>query len=307
MSEQPSRQRAVSHGPVHATYSPNPAIATRVATPLLDLITRESLDQDYQHVAERRAATTPAAPTGRGRGRGSGLTIAVVLVFGLLVAIAAVQTSRNASIDSASKDQLISRIDTRRSAVAALQKQIGALHTSTTRQENEYGDLGRQLSGADATQKTLLAATGWAAAHGPGVRVRIDDAPNGGSDGEVRDSDLAGLVNGLFQAGATAISVNGQRVTALSSLRNSGTVVRINDVSLSPPYTVLALGDTDTLQAKFAQSTSGIRLRNVTRTYGMPFSMQNVKNLSVPAAPSAMLVLRHARADRGPMMDKEMQ
>jgi len=273
----------------------------RAVMPLLELITRESLDGDYQHVAERRAQEK-AVPTNRSR---TPLTVAVVLLFGLLVAVAAVQTSRNAPVDTESKDQLISRINTSRASVADLQKQIGDLRASNTREEARDGDLGHRLSQTTAAQDTLLAETGWGAVGGAGVRVRIDDAPSGSNLGEVRDSDLSGLINGLWQAGATAISVNGQRVTALSAPRNSGTVIRMNGISLSPPYTVLALGDTDTLQAKFAQTTSGIRLNSVIRTYGMPFSMHNETGLKLPSASSATLVLRHASTDRGLMSKKE--
>jgi len=287
-------------GPAHVSYAPPPGY-NRAVMPLLELITRQSLDEDYQHVAERRVQEK-AAPVNRSR---TPLTVAVVLVFGLLVAVAAVQTSRNAPIDTESKDELISQINSRRDSVADQQKRIAALRASNTRDDGRYGALGHRLSQVTTTQKTLLAETGWGAVSGDGVRVKIDDAPSGNSSGQVRDSDLTGLVNGLWQAGATAVSVNGQRVTALSALRNSGTVVRINGVSLSPPYTVLALGDTRTLQAKFAQSTSGMRLNSITRTYGMPFSMENETGLRLPSAPSSRLVLRHASTDRGLTSKKE--
>jgi uncharacterized protein YlxW (UPF0749 family) len=310
--------RRPPYGPVHATYSPRPGY-NRGAIPLLDLITQQSLDEDYLHVAERRRAEEAAAAdagetagpmageTRARAGRRRWLTLAVVLAFGLIVTVAAVQTSRNASVENASKDQLISRIDARRHSLAALQQQIADLRESNTRQDAAYGDLGRELSSVTGTQQALLATTGWKAVSGEGVRARLDDAPGGSSDGQVRDSDLAGLVNGLLQAGATAVSVNGQRVTNLSSLRNTASAVRINGISLSPPYTVVALGDTDTMQARFAQTTSGMRLRNLVRTFGMPFTMDNDSNLTVPAAPRSMLALRHARTDHGPMQDKEMQ
>jgi len=287
MSERPSQARA----------------AELRAVPLLDLITRQSLDEDYQHVAERRVHRDDA-PAARGRGR-TVLTIAAVVVFGLLVAVAAVQTSRNSSVAHASREQLLERIDARHATVAALQKQIARLRTITTDQESRYGDLGRSLNTATTTRRNLAARTGWGPVSVYGVRARVEDAPSGASDGEVRDSDLAGLVNGLWQAGATAIAVNGQRVTTLSALRNSGTVIRINDVSLSSPYNVLALGDTDTLQAKFAQSTSGVRFESLTRTYGMPYTMDNAQDLTLPAAPSWMLALRHTSTDHGAMTEEE--
>lgn len=282
---------STAHGPVRPPLD-------RATLPLLDLITRQSLDEDYQHVAERRGAEArargaeAAAPRDRTR---TALTVAVVLVFGLLVAVAAVQTSRNASVNNASKDQLIERITARRASVAHEQKQIGALRSANTADESTYGDIVRRLSGISATERTLAARTGWGAVSGDGVRAVLDDAPSGG-DGKVRDSDIAGLVNGLFQAGARAVSVNRQRVTALSALRNSGTVVRINDISLSPPYTVLAVGDERTMQARFAQSTSGIRLQDLTRQFGMSFTMHDEKGITVPAASASMLALRHARA-----------
>jgi len=276
--------------PHHLVEHPAGPLPPRVAIPLLELITRESLDEDYQHVAERRSGD--AAPASRTR---SVLTIAAVLVFGLLVTVAAVQTSRNASVDNESKDQLIARIGQRRAAVAGLQREMAKLRAEDNTADAAYGLLGRELGAATTARRALQASAGWAAVRGAGVRVTIDDAPGGGQEGEVRDSDLAGLVNGLWRAGATAIAVDGQRVTALSALRNTGTVVRMNDVSLSPPYTILALGDTRTLQARFAQTTSGVRLRDLTRQFGMPFTMQNEQSLLIPAAPSSMMSLRHAR------------
>jgi uncharacterized protein YlxW (UPF0749 family) len=292
----------MSH-PHHVAEHPPGPLPARVAIPLLDLITRESLDEDYQHVAERRSGE--AAPASRTR---SVLTVAAVLVFGLLVTIAAVQTSRNAPVDSEGKDQLIARIGQRRAAVARLQNQIAALRAANTKSDATYGLLGRELSAANTTRQALLANAGWAAVTGAGVRVMISDAPNGGEDGQVRASDLAGLVNGLWRAGATAIAINGQRVTALSALHNTGTVVRMNDNrAMSSPYIVLALGDTRTLQARFAQTTSGARLRDLTRQFGMGFAMQNEKTLVAPAAPSSMMELRHARAGHAqePKSEKE--
>ncbi len=68
----------------------------RANTPLLTLITQQSLDEDYQHVAERRAAENGGAPPPRRRPtRTAGI---VVAVFGLLVTVAAVQTSEQEGV-----------------------------------------------------------------------------------------------------------------------------------------------------------------------------------------------------------------
>src|SRR6478735_1217875 len=94
--------------------------------PLLALITQRSLDADYEHVAARRRAAGEDLTERRVPRRTASI---VLLAFGLLVTVAAVQTSRNASADEASRASLISQIDLRRQSVADLQKQLAKAQT----------------------------------------------------------------------------------------------------------------------------------------------------------------------------------
>ena len=75
-------------------------------------------------------------------------TIVAVLVFGLLVAIAAVQTSRNSSVANEGREQLIKRINERHANVAALQKQISELRAATTQWERYAAGMAGVLSAA---------------------------------------------------------------------------------------------------------------------------------------------------------------
>ncbi len=122
----------------------------------------------------------------------------------------------------------------------------------------------------------------------------MDDAENGEP---VRARDLRRLVDGLWNAGAEAISINGARITARSGISQSGSAVRItgNNRNLSPPYTVLAIGDTDTLQADLMQTTSGLQFRSIVENFGFPWTMDNVDELTLTAAPPRMARLRSAQ------------
>ena len=86
--------------------------------PLLSLITQRSLDADYEHVAARKRANGEDPAERRVTLRTAAI---VLLAFGLLVTVAAVQTSRNASDDEASRASLIDQINLRRQSVADLQ------------------------------------------------------------------------------------------------------------------------------------------------------------------------------------------
>ncbi len=140
----------------------------------------------------------------------------------------------------------------------------------------------------------LAAQTGFGAVTGPGVVITVDDAASGEA---VRDEDLQLLVNGLWGAGAEAISINGKRLTARSALRNSGAAINLNGPPpMSPPYVVSAIGDNQTLQANLLETTTGLQFRSVAASLGFPVTMQNVDEVTLPAGPVRQLRLRYAVA-----------
>jgi uncharacterized protein YlxW (UPF0749 family) len=267
-------------------------VPTRFTTPLLEVITQQAMDADYEVVA----AQPERVESARSRQRRHVAALLVVVLFGLLLAIAAVQTGRNASVVSEGRKQLVSRIEARRQVVADQQSRIADLRSSRTADAAANRALGEQLATVEAERDSLAATTGWAAVSGPGIRAVVTDNALTGDGGLVHDSDLALLSDALWQGGASAISVNGLRLTALSSFRNSADVIRLNGVSLSPPYVVIALGSAADLEAAVEQSSAGKSFATVVRTVGIGFTMQNETDLEAPAASLAQLRLRYATA-----------
>ncbi len=86
---------------------------------------------------------------------------------------------------------------------------------------------------------------------GSGIEISIDDANS--SNGVVsqymlvHDSTLLGIVNALREAGAQAISVNGERIVSDSELLCMGTSIKVNDKKLFAPFTIKAIGDSNAL------------------------------------------------------------
>jgi uncharacterized protein YlxW (UPF0749 family) len=276
----------------------------RVTMPLLTLITQQSLDEDYLHAAERRAAgPAPAAPR-----RPAHRTAAVVIaVFGVLVTTAAVQTSRNASVDDASRTTLVSQIMARRASVSKMQDQIVRLRTRNLTLDTQLSQLTRTEQASAARLRRLEVRTGYVAVTGPGVRIVVDDAPDGDATQMVRDEDLAMLVDGLWNAGAEAISINGQRLTVLTAIRNVSVAIHINSRPVNPPYVVLAIGDTRTLQANLFETTHGLRFADLAGRLGFVFDIQNEDSLSLPAARTRLLryVVAGTAEDNAKHVDEE--
>jgi uncharacterized protein YlxW (UPF0749 family) len=279
-----------------------PTLPDRARTPLLTLITQESLDEDYQHVAQQRSAAGTEKPAGRGRWTAA----AVVVAFGLLVSVAAVQTSQRSGVADANRDSLLRQINQRRDQTANLQKQIIGLREVNLGQQKALSE----ATGAEATVTNrvdrLAAQSGFGPVSGPGVVITVDDAPNGEA---VRAKDLRLLVNGLWEAGAEAISINGKRLTGRSALFNSGEAINLNGAPpLSPPYVVSAIGDRDTLEANLLDTSTGLAFTNVADALGLPVTKKSVDDLELPAATQRLLRVRHAvkgAAEDSPKPDRK--
>jgi uncharacterized protein YlxW (UPF0749 family) len=284
----------------HLPDTPRAEVPDQVMMPLLDRIVRQSLDEDYRVVAARKARSRRRRGPGQQRrhrppqpparpGRPRQVAAVVMGAFGVLVAIAAVQTSRNAPEDNASRASLIAQVQARRDTVAELQARLERLRSTTTTLRAALADTTEEEQALVARIERLEVRTGFTAVTGPGVRITVDDAPDGDVTQQVRDSDLATLVDGLWNAGAEAIAVNGKRLTNLTAFRNVGPAIHIGITPLVPPYTVLVIGDPDTLAGNLLEGTFGQQWYSLVDSLGFVYEIKRDESLSLPAARSRRL------------------
>ena len=90
---------------------------------------------------------------------------------------------------------------------------------------------------------------------GPGIIVTLNDSklppvplPAGfASPSLIHDTDITSVVNELKASGAEAISVNGQRLVAISPIRSVGPAILINATPQAAPFVIKAIGNPKTL------------------------------------------------------------
>ncbi|WP_182523310.1 DUF881 domain-containing protein [Nocardioides dongkuii] len=256
----------------------DPRLPPRVTMPLLTLITQQSMDEDYLHAAERRIERGAGPPRGRPRLTGA----VVVAVFGLLISVAAVQTSRNADVESEGREQLIQRITEERTAVSGLQDRIALLRERNAELDEGLTEVSGILQSARDELRRVQVRTGYVEVRGPGVRMTVEDPEQG--DEEVRKEDLFLLVNALWAGGAEAVSLNGQRLSVLTTISNSDVAINVDSRALLPPYTLLAIGDGGRLAANVSDTTTFATFEAVRERYGFGFTMQNEETIVLPAA-----------------------
>jgi uncharacterized protein YlxW (UPF0749 family) len=86
--------------------------------------------------------------------------------------------------------------------------------------------------------------------HGQGVTIVLSDAPEdviNSSTGNVNpllvhQQDLQAVVNALWKGGATAVTIQGQRVVSTTGIKCEGNSVQIQGVPYPQPYVIQAVG-----------------------------------------------------------------
>ena len=254
--------------------------------PLLTLITQRSLDADYEFVAARKRAAGEDPSARRLPRRTAAI---VLLAFGLLVTVAAVQTSRNASSDQAGRSSLIDQINLRRQSVADVQRRLSKAQADQLSLQRSLTRLDTESQAARARVTRTQARAGFGSVTGPGIQATVASAPGSDNNQMVRDSDLSLLADALWAAGAEAISVNGERLTVLSSFRNVGSGILVNSRPVNPPYVFDVIGNPATLPANLLASSVGGQWYALKDSLGFRFEVHDVGSLTLPAGQPAHL------------------
>lgn len=272
---------------------------------LITNVMDHSLDDGYAEAAARkRSEGTVGMPrTLRAKlGLAAGLVLAACVVT-----VGAAQARVAAPVVAKEREELIDRIDEETAAADRLEESVDDLREEVAaRQRAALRD-----SGDRSTLMGIL--SGATPVHGPGVRLVVNDAEDstGGGDGDprstsgfsdtgrVRDRDLQRVVNGLWESGAEAVSVNGQRLTALSAIRAAGDAILVDNKPLVPPYTVLAVGDGEELSDGFQNGADGLYLHALQENYGIRTALSVEDDVRLPAATSVIVRTAQPITEKG--------
>ncbi|MFI2412818.1 DUF881 domain-containing protein [Streptomyces sp. NPDC018947] len=274
---------------------------------LLTNVMDHSLDDGYAEAAARKKADGAGGMPRTLRAR-LGLAAGLVLAA-LVVTVGAAQARVAAPVVAKEREELIDRIEDETSAADELEEDVDELRDEVGARQREA----LQKSGDGERADLVGVLAGAVEVHGPGVKLVVNDAKDvsGGVDGQprgtsgfsdtgrVRDRDMQRVVNGLWESGAEAISINGQRLTALSAIRAAGDAILVDNRPLVPPYTVLAVGDGKRLGTRFQDSADGLYLAALQESYGIRTALSVADDLKLPAAPSVIVRTAQPITEKG--------
>ncbi|MFI7545381.1 DUF881 domain-containing protein [Actinoplanes sp. NPDC049599] len=256
----------------------------RFAPDFLTELFQNPLDPGYADAAARKA---------RGEGRTgtpkrvvSGVSALTLVALGFLLVVAYQQTMADEPARSQARATLVDQVQSRRSGTAELQERAERLRAEVA------GLREKELGGAAVARlKDMEAETGLAPVRGAGARVTVGDGPmpldpltgERKSEARVRDTDLQVATNALWAAGAEAIAVNGQRLTATSTIRQAGEAILVDFQPVTTPYQVVAIGP-ENLDDKFRDGAAGRFFRALNTKFGIAYDVAGIGTVTLAAA-----------------------
>jgi uncharacterized protein YlxW (UPF0749 family) len=185
---------------------------------------------------------------GRSRLMFGTLAVLLCLVLGIAIVTQVRQTRSGDSLDTARPADLLVLLDSLRQREGTLNGEVNDLQNTLNSLQASGNTDQAAIQSAQARLAALSILVGAVGATGPGVTITIDD-PGPGVSPEV----MLDVINELRAAGAEAIQVNGGhqsvRVGVDTWVVGTPGALTIDTKPLSPPYSILAIGDPPTLAA----------------------------------------------------------
>lgn len=193
------------------------------------------------------------------------LGVLLCLVLGIAIVTQVRQTESGDALESARPADLLVLLDSLQQREAALNTEVAELQRNLAAMQAAGNSDQAAIQNAQTRLAALSILIGTVAATGPGVSITINDPGPG-----VAPETMLDVINELRAAGAEAIEIrSGQqavRVGVDTWVIGAPGALQIDNQILSPPYSVLAIGDPPTLAA--AMNIPGGAVDSVERVGG---------------------------------------
>jgi uncharacterized protein YlxW (UPF0749 family) len=201
----------------------------------------------------------------RGRSVFGVLAVLLCLVLGIAIATQVRQTDSGDSLETARPADLLVLLDSLQQREAALNSEVAELQRTLAELQASGSSDQAAIENARSRLAALSILIGTVPATGPGVTLTIADPAPG-----VAAETMLDVINELRAAGAEAIEIRGGqaavRVGVDTWIVGPPGALMVDSTTLSPPYSVVAIGDPPTLAA--AMNIPGGAMDSIERVGG---------------------------------------
>ena len=175
-------------------------------------------------------------------------TPAVVLLCGALFVVSATD-SEGTDLRPGRYTDLAALTDSENDKYDALQQRVADLDSEVEGLAESVND--RVVNRFNRRIERLEDPAGMTPHTGPGVAVTLSDAPEEVINETTQDlnllvvhqQDIQAVVNAMWKGGASAVTVQGQRLITTTGIKCEGNSVQLHGVPYPQPYVIEAVGD----------------------------------------------------------------
>ncbi len=193
-------------------------------------------------------------------------------------------------------------------------------------ESDEYDDIRLEIAALKAEVETITASVddqavsrlqrrideasgpaGLEGVSGPGVTVTLSDASDEVADQVIEDGeinpnrlvvhqqDIQAVVNAMWQGGAEAITLQGQRIVSTTGIKCEGNAVLIQGVPYPQPYVISAIGSPSEIESAIDRDDDVAAYRSDadTPSIGVGWNLESDDRIEAPAY-DGLLDLRYA-------------
>lgn len=212
-----------------------------------------------------------------------------LLVFGIFVQVKTIEDTTTVISQTIEDNEL-------RDEVLIAKEKYESLYREYANQENEIEEIRKKVAESDSSlsekeqrvneNNKLL---GYTDIKGNGIVIVLAD--NKGilnesstiatdvSEYVLHYIDLIQVVNALKNAGAEAISINGQRIVSTTAIVCIGNVISINGEKVANPFEIKAIGDQEKLYGGITMLGGYV---GILQNYGLVRSVEKQENIEIP-------------------------
>lgn len=239
--------------------------------------------------AVRRAASALHLKRPRRPGWSIGVPL-IGLAAGFLFTVSA-NTAAGTVLREDRRVELTQLIDRKQNEVDQLTTRAKGLTAEVDSATSRLAETDGPIKSERERAATYQLGAGMIELRGPGVTVRLNDAPLPPQQAEgnprldnyvIHQQDVQAVVNALWAGGAEAMTIMDVRVISTSAVRCVGNTLLLHGRRYSPEFVIRAIGDPARLREALDTSPSVNNFRDAVRNFGLGYSLEEEAEIVAP-------------------------
>jgi uncharacterized protein YlxW (UPF0749 family) len=211
------------------------------------------------------------------------------LAAGFLFTVSA-NTAQGTVLREDRRVELAQLIDTKQTEVDRLAAEAKGLSGEVDAATNRLAEGDGPIKEERQRAATWQEAAGLTELRGPGLTVRLNDAPlpvprpdnSRLDDYVIHQQDVQAVVNALWAGGAEAMTIMDVRVISTSAVRCVGNTLLLHGRRYSPEFVIRAIGDPARMRMTLDASPSVAGFRDAVRNFGLGYAVTTESSITAP-------------------------